>query len=361
MVFLDNITLETNRLFARLQFDARRRLRLYREYTGLLKSGLSRSEALDILWKIASRDGQRPLESIAIILADARNGIRNGLSLAESLRSWIPREDYMLIKAIDGSDRFADYLEAWCQTIEARIKSQTNAIGSLFYPALLVIIAYGLLVYFDLKIIPSLAAIFPQNRWNGTAALFQIICSAATNYVFVVALLTTFIPVGLIIILPRWVSRSRDWADRLPLFALYRAYCGLSYLQALAALMSGGLNASEAILRLREGASPYFCARLDQIRFNILNGRELGQSMQLVANGWPDIELALSMQALSHIPDFPAQIIRMAIDWRMAIEQRTERAVAIWRMVAFLMIFAVVSGIVSAMYEIQSQIAFNVR
>lgn len=357
---LIDILYEIKRLIAKSQFDTKRRTRLYREYAGLLKSGISRGEAIEILWKIASRDGRRPNSAVAIVLFDARSGVRNGLSLADSFKSWIPREDYMLIMAIENSDQFADHLDSWCDTIQSRTDSQANAVSSLIYPAILIVIAYGLLMYFDTQIMPSLAEILPQNQWRGTAALFQLVCEAATNYVIVAVGIAVLLPSSILIALPRWSGMARNWADNLPLFSLYRGYCGLYYLQAMTALLSGGLTAPESIFRIRDGASPYFRTRLDLIRLNLLNGYNLGQSMQMVGGGWPDPELALSIQALAHAPDFPSQTLRMSKDWRRVIQQRTERVVAIWRLFAFLTVFGVISGVVTAMYEIQNQIALNI-
>ena len=355
------LALEASRLSARLQFDAGRRLRLYREFAGLLKSGLSRGEALEILWRISSRDGARASEPAAIVLADARNGVRNGLSLADSLKSWIPREDYMLILAIEDSGEFADHLETWCDTLASRAGIRANAAGSLVYPGFLIAVAYGLLVYFDTQIMPSLEELLPRKQWTGAASLFQAACAAASEYALAAASFSALVPVLLLAALPRWSGPGRGWADRLPIFALYRAHSGLTFLQAIGALMASGLPASESILRIREGASPYSRSRLDLIRLNLLNGRGLGESMQSVAAGWPDPELALSMRALAHSPDFPAQILRMAKDWRQVIQQRTERTVAIWRLLSFLAVFGVVSGVVTAMYEIQSQIASGIH
>ncbi|MCY4196173.1 MAG: type II secretion system F family protein [Rhodobacteraceae bacterium] len=355
------LSLEVGRIWARLQFNSDRRLRLYREFAGLLKSGFSRGKALEILWRIASRDGARLSEPVAIVLADARNGVRNGLSLADSFVSWIPREDYMLIKAIEDGDEFAHHLEDWCTTLESRSGLRANAVSSLFYPAFLMMTVYALLVFFDNRIMPPLEAILPRERWTGAAALFQATSAAASRYIWVTAIVSGVVPLVLLASFPHWIGTGRHIADRLPLYSLYRAHCGLSLLQALGALMSGGLSASDSIRRISDGANPYSRSRLELILRHLLNGRGLGEAMQAVADGWPDPELAVSMRAHAHSPEFPAQILRMAKDWRRVIHQRTERTVSAWRLISFLAVFAVVSGTVSAMYEIQSQIALGLH
>ena len=351
------LVVEANRVFARLQFDSRRRQRLYRELVGLLRSGMSRGEALEVLWRIASRDGKRGSDPAAIVLADARNGVRNGLSLASSLKGWIPREDFMLMRTIEDIDGFADHLESWCCTLEDRAGSRADAVAALAYPGFLLAVAYGLLVYFDIRIMPAFAELLPRSRWSGSAALFERVCAAAADYAVIVAVLSAALPAALLVILPRWSGRGRSLADKLPVFALYRAHSGVAFLQSMGALMSGGLPAAEAIIRIRDGAEPYVQRRLDLIRKNLLNGCGLGSSMELAGTGWPDPELALSLRVLSHSADFPSQILRMAKDWRREIQARTERMMGALRITAFLAVFAVISGVLSAMYEIQGQIA----
>ncbi len=358
---VSGLALEASRIFARMQFGSSRRRRLYREFAGLLKSGFSRGESLEILLRIASRDGTRPSEPAAIVLADAGNGVRNGLSLADSFKSWIPREDRMLIMAFEDSEGFADHLESWCAALDSQAGIRADALGSLVYPGFLIIAAYALLIYFDARIMPPLEEILPRDQWTGAASLFQTVCSAASEHAAAAAAVSALTPALLLAALPRWSGPGRNQADRLPLFALYRACSGLSFLQAMGTLMASGLSASEAILRIRDGASPYSRTRLDLIRLNLLNGRGLGESMQSAAAGWPDPELSLSMRALAHSPDFPAQILRMAKDWQRVIQQRAERAAAVWRLLSFLAVFGVVSGVVTAMYEIQSQIASNIH
>lgn len=355
------LLLESNRLFARMQINAERRLRLYRELAGFLKSGYSRGEALEILWKIASRNGARPNEPIAIFLGEARNGLQNGLTLSMSFKAWIPQEDHMLLMAIEDNDALAEQLETWCTTLESRAGVRADAAGALVYPGFLMVIAYGLLIYFDKQIMPALSELLPQGQWTGMALWFQTVCSVASDYVLMVAMLAVILPTILLAALPHWSDISRDWADRLPIFALYRSYSGLAFLQSMGALMASGLSAPESIQRIRDGASPYSRQRLERIRQHLLNGQELGDSMLSVAGGWPDLELALSVQALGHAVDFPAQIARIGRDWRRVIHQRAKRLMAIWRLFSFLAVFAVVSGVVTAMYEIQSQIAANIH
>ncbi|MCY3878956.1 MAG: type II secretion system F family protein [Rhodobacteraceae bacterium] len=346
-----------NRFFARAQFNARRRGRLYREFASLQRSGMHRGEALDLMWQVASHDGGRPSEPVAIILADARNGIRNGLSLAQSFKFWIPKDDFMLIGAIEDHDAFADYLEAWCDLISERQGVRGDAVAALAYPVMLLALAYGLLVYLDLKIVPALSDLLPRQQWSGYAAWLDWACAFASGNAVAVAAFSACLPPLTAFLLPRWSRSGRAAADRLPVFSLYRAYSGIAFLQCMGALMSGGFPAAEAIARIRGSASPYVGHRLDLIRANLLNGCNLGEAMQLTGTGWPDPELALSLRILSQSPEFPTHLQRTTKDWRRLIGERTGRVFGTLRTLAFLAVFGVISGVILAMYEIQGQIA----
>ncbi len=361
MRLVTGLTIEANRLFARTQFDSRSRQRLYRELAGLLRSGMSRGEAIEVLWRVASRDGKVLSDPLSIVLSDARTGVKNGLSLAYALKPWIPRGDYMLINSIEDSDMFADHLEDWCTMIDEKSEARAEAIGALAYPGFLLLLAYGLLVYLDAKILPALTGLLPADQWNGSAALFAAACRAASDFILPTVIAAAILPTGFMILLPRWSGRGREFADRLPIFSLYRAHAGTAFLQSMGVLMAGGMTAAESILKLREGSSPYVRSRLNRIRSNLLNGSDLGLSMNNASNGWPDPELALSLRIFAHTPDFPIQIMRIAKDWRRIIHERTTRTVGFLRLFSFLAVFAVISGVIIAMYEIQGQITSTIH
>ena len=347
--------------FARMQIGARRRRRFYREVAGLLRAGFSRNESIEFLWLIHSREGTRNSEPMALMLADVRARVKNGLEFGKALRKWIPREDYMVIGAIEGSDRFAEHLEALSASIGKQSDLRKTLLESLSYPFVLVLLAYGLVVYFNVEIAPALERLLPREQWTGLAGNLGAAGNAATEYAAAVGAFAAAVPPLIAFALPRWRKTGRSLADKLPVFSMYRLHTGIYFLKSLAALMSVGMSPTEAIDRIRASASPYVAYRLDLVRFHLLNGSDLGAAMRMADEGWPDAELNLSLGIFSRTPNFASQLSVMADDWLESVRERTEQSAGILRLVAFLAVFGVISGVALAMNDIQSQIAAGVR
>lgn len=345
-----------NHGFARLQFDTRKRRSFYRELAALMRSGYSRNESVEFMWRIHSHEGTRIGEPMAIILADIRAGVRNGLEFGRTLRKWIPRGDYMVVGAIEGSDRLAEHLEGLAVSIGKQAGLRKTLFEALAYPVFLAFLAYGLLVYFNLQIAPSLEGLLPREQWTGFAGFLGDVGMAATDYAIGVAIAAVAFPLMLAVVLPRWKKRGRNLADRLPIFAMYRQQTGVYFLKSMAALMSVGMSAIEAIDRMRPSASSYVGHRLDIIRFHLLNGHDLGSAMRAAGTGWPDPDLNLTLGIFAHAPNFPVQLSTISDDWLQSTMERAEQRAGLFRLLAFLAVFGVISGMALAMYDIQSQI-----
>ena len=178
----------------------------------------------------------------------------------------------------------------------------------------------------------------------------------ANDWAAVVGILATAGLVLITLALPRWKGFGRNLADRLPVFAIYRLHTGIYFLRSMAALMSVGISATEAIDRIRPSASPYVGHRIDIVRFHLLNGHDLGSALDKSGTGWPDPDLNLSLGIFSQTPNFPSQLSALADEWLESARDRAEQRAGILRMLALLAIFGVISGVALALYDIQSQV-----
>ena len=74
--------------FLKAQFSFKLRLKFYQELIALLNAGYSRSEALEVLWRLSTNEGKDTKSSLARIYTEIRLKIRNGLSFGEAIRQW---------------------------------------------------------------------------------------------------------------------------------------------------------------------------------------------------------------------------------------------------------------------------------
>ena len=340
----------------RVRFGSELRCRFYRELIALVDAGFSCSEAIDAIWKIKSADGARGHDPIARILGRVRAGLRNGNGLGASLQPWIPRDEHMAITAIETSEMFGRNLEVYCRTLERSGTIRSDMISVLAYPVLLLAMTYGILVYFSLGIAPQMETLLPVAHWIGIARIVFQAGEVLDWLLPVVVLLVIVVPIMMVLLLPRWAGRGRIWADRLPVFVMYRLMSGVLLLQSIACLVANGLTPVEAIARLRPVANAYVGAHLDRIRNHMLNGANLGLAMQRTARGWPDRELVLTLRILSRSQDFHRHLQMIAGQWLTKSHERIHRTLALMRAVIFLIVFGVISAIVIAMYDLQGQI-----
>ena len=322
-----------------------------------MRSGLSRSEAVETIHSVASQNGRKPSEPLAVIAADVQYGFRNGLGFGQALASWVPKEEHVVLAVIDDTNRFQEQLARFCDALERKAGQKRSAAAAMAYPAFLLLLAFGLLGYFDSRIVPALDRLLPSEQWRGAAQMLKAASGLAAEQAPLAAVLAVAAPLALALALPRWAGPGRAFADKLPLFAMYRVHTGAAFLDSVASLMANGMSAVQAISRVRASARPYVADRIDRIRFHLLNGCDLGTAMHMAGTGWPDPELNLSLKICARSSDFPALLARIAEEWVENAEEDAQRRIALFRTAAFIAVFGVILGVVFAMYEIQGQIA----
>ena len=351
---------EATHRFARAQITFQARLALYREIIALMRAGLSKNEALNTIWKVASNEGRRPGEPKAIMLADVLTGLKNGLGLGRALQKWVPAEDAMVVEAIESSDRFPEYLDKFCGALKRRAGIRAAIAGGLAYPVFLMALVAGLLVYVGNVVVPALDNLLPVESWTGNARGLALASSFAAGNAHQIAAALCLIFILVSVALRRWAGIGRKYADALPVFAIYRIYTGVSFLIAMSSLMASGLTAAAAIERLRPFSSPYMRRRLDLIRFYLLNGSDLGSAMHFAGTGWPDRKLNLSLKILAQASNLPSQIMAGTEEWLATSQEKVERSLGIVRALAFIAVFGAIAFVVLAMYDIQHQIASGI-
>ena len=326
-----------------------------------MKAGLSKGEAFDAVRQIAAEGSRGNSQILARVLTSVQIGMRNGLGFAGALEGWIPNEERMVIEAMEAGDRFPEQLEEFSRSLKRRAGERGRIVGELAYPALLICMVYGLLVHFQLKIVPILGSLLDRSEWQGIARQFDQASGVAASNIVAVGVAAALVGPATALLLRGWAGRGRNYADRLPVFSNYRARTGALFLKSMGSLMAGGMTSIEAIDRIRSGCSPYVRHRLDLIRANLLNGCNLGMAVELSDTGWPDRDLALSLKVLSGVPDFPLRLSELAADWEKEKSEELTRSLATLRAMAFLLVFVTVSAMILSMYSIQSQITSSLR
>ena len=347
--------------FVRLQFGFSQRVQFYQEFAALLRSGMSKPEAIELLSLVATDEGKKKGDPVGVILKSVLLDIQNGQSFGEAIRQWVPADDRMVLEATENSDDFPTQLEEYCETLRMKRKVVGTIIGGLTYPVFLFIMVFSMLIYFGRVIVPSIAVLLPVEKWQGPAKFLAFLGRFAENYAVVSAIVMVVTLSIVAISLPRWTGLIRRYADYLPIYRLYRIYTGISFMLAVSSLMRGGMAPIVAIERVLPLTTPYVRERLRGIRRGMLNGLDLGESLHKYGRSWPDYKMNLSIKIFARTQDLSSQLARLSQDWlRLNQEKMAQRMSAI-RNIALVMVFLIIIAVVGGMYSLQGQIAQEVQ
>lgn len=342
--------------FAGIQFNKKKRINLYNQLISLTRTGLSKPEALHMAWSVASNEGRDPKDFDAVILGDVIQKMHNGLTIGQALRKWVPRDDLMVLEAIENSDDFASNLEEYIEMLEKKEKIRNTILSGLAYPSLLLAAIYGVLIYFGNSILPQIATVLPMDQWSGPARILALMATFSQQY----AMTTTIAflcALGIIfMLLPIWAGAGRSHADRLPIFAIYRMYTGLSFLMSMSSLIQGGMTQLEAIERLRPNANRYVRYRLTKVRDHMLNGFNFGAALHQSGTNWPDKKMNLQIKVYAETHDLSGQLATLAKTWVNQAQSRMEKVMATFKTFAMITVFLGVFTIIGGIYNLQDQI-----
>ena len=347
---------ELSKRFAKQQFNFERRIQFYREFAALTRSGLSKTEAIELGYQVASDEGRRKGDPTAVVLRSILTAMRNGAGFGVALRPWVPTDDTMVMAAAENAENFPEQIEAYCEAAKKKRAIRGTILSGLAYPAFLIILLYALLVYFGREVVPQIGQLLPPEEWEGPAALLALLGRFAESYALAGALVIASAAILVALTLPRWAKGGRSLADKLPIYGLYRMYTGISFMLAISSLTRGGLPAKDAIDLIRPHANPYVRHRLTVIRRHMLNGKSFGDALHLSKLSWPDKRLNLTIQIFSETQDLSQHLARLAYDWLTLSQERVTQRMAVTRAFAMTAVFGVIMLVVAGMYSLQDQL-----
>jgi type II secretory pathway component PulF len=347
--------------FARIQFGYAARTQFYQEFAALLRSGMSKPEALELLALVASDEGKKKGDSSAIVMYGMLRDMRNGKSFGEAVKKWVPADDRMVLDATENSDDFPGQMDEYVLTMKKKKKVVATIIGGLAYPIFLFLMVFAMLIYFGRSIVPQIGGILPPEKWTGPAAFLRFLGVFADNYA-IPSIISIFVAFVLMFLsLPRWTGRLRRIADHLPLYKLYRVYTGISFMLAVSSLMRGGMAPVTAVERILPASTPYVRERLSGIRRGMLNGLDFGEALHRHGHSWPDYKMNLSIKVFARTQDLSKQLARLSQDWLTMNQEKMEQRMATIRTGALVGVFLVILSVVAGMYSIQAQITAEVQ
>jgi general secretion pathway protein F len=131
-----------------------------REIATLLKAGLPLDRSMEILVNLSENERVREL------LSNVRNEVRGGSSLSKALdqhRDVFSRFYVNMVRAGEAGGALPDVLKRLAEHLERAQELKGNVTSSLFYPVLLMVVAFASVMVLVVFVVPTFKQIFAQS------------------------------------------------------------------------------------------------------------------------------------------------------------------------------------------------------
>lgn len=299
MDFVSDFFDDLNSRFSRWWFKINTgdRIRLWDNLATHLINGMPLIGALELLRNIRIPRGKSDSDHHeAQAIKDWLRHIENGKTLADSVKSWTPPIESMLVFAGERSGRLPETLRALGDVLTCRGKIKGAIFSGLAYPAFLMLGVFGVLYLFGYKVVPAFT-MSVKTGWTGQAANMIMVSSFVRNYLPFIAVMFACSIVLYFTLLNRLEGQIRIFLDRFPPFSIYATLEGSAWLISLAALISAGTRLKDAIEYQRDTASPWLRRRLEATLVYLADGKSLGDALDMTGYDFPSRELIANLRA----------------------------------------------------------------
>ncbi|MDW9479056.1 pilus assembly protein [Sinorhizobium meliloti] len=342
--------------FAKLQFSAKKRNRLYRKLNRFLNNGVPMTRALDILWSHASDDGRKPKESQAVIIDHWRRQVAEGRKLGQALKGWVPDSDRLVIEGGEAAGNLTVAIEKAMAINESAAKIKMTVIKGLTYPIMLVAAAIGLLVLIVRQVVPAFDAVLPKDQWEGLGAQMAFVANIIDNYLYLGLAALALLWTSIIWSMPRWTGGMRSKLDRFPPWSLYRLVLGSGFMLTVAGMIKAGIPLPTVLGMLGRDASPWYKQRLSLTLRWVNEGFNLGEALHKTGFDFPDRESVMDLRAYAGLNKFDEALEKLGTEWLEESVEKIEMQTAVLRNVGFAALGGTFMWIYGGIFSLQQQI-----
>jgi len=317
---------------------------LLRDLGMLLKSGLVLDEALLLLADGATRGSAR-------LLGQLRRRILEGHPLSEALERHLPRPSpdlVAIVRIAEMSGKLDRVLESIADERASAEATADKLVSALRYPAFLLLLSCGILVFFLMFVVPQFAAVIRDFKTD-TSGLIGFVLAASDVMVEDVDLIASIV-LGVLVALFLCFRLER------PRAAILRALLGLpgiagivrlkrsaSFCNAMSLLVENGVTLTDA-LRVLSSAAGIDQPELRRIHERVRRGGRLADAL---AGSDYLTPLAARMLRVGEESGEFARVARRTGAYNQAkLSQRIDRLTAIVGPLAIVVISSLVGGLI---------------
>lgn len=307
----------------RFQFNSRVRKNMYQSFADYLGQGIPINDIVTMLAvSIVKAKASSQMFQVKI-LDDLARQMSTGIDFSDALAKWVPLPEVMSIRAGMKSGDPVTGMRNTIDALDASSSMMSTIVGKLTYPAILLLALCGLIFFFSVAILPKIGSVMDPSTWPPPAKKLDAMSTFVREDWYVVVI----VMVGLSILvnwsLSRVVGPVRKILDKIPPYSFYKAFHAANILISLASLMRSGIPYVNALEELAKLSTPYLRKHLNQIIYNMSDGRDIGEAMD---TGLFSTEMMVSIHMMSQNADFQAAINEIG---RAAVARSIDRISAI--------------------------------
>jgi len=344
------------RLFARLTFSGTRKTRIMRQIQRLVRAGVPLPRTLEMLWKLYSKEGRKPREPLAMMIAEWQSRLRQGKSFSESMHGWISIAEELIIEAGEQSDKLAKALEDALKANTAGKKIRNTILGALIYPVFLIGVVIFMLRGFSTEIAPTFATILPVEEWPSTAQRIYMAARFFTDWLAIIGMIAGSAIASSLLSLPVLGGPVRRYLDYIPPWSIYKVTQGASFMISMRGFISAGVTIPDALRNMIRIGSPYLRERIRAIIARLNMGRNLGEAMLEAGYNFPENEIAGEVSIYAELGNFDEALDMLAIEWIDNSVEKVQTAGKLINNAMLILIALTIGGIALAMLDLQQAV-----
>lgn len=356
---------ELNALLAKLKISQalnwKVRESFYRHLSTQIANGIPIEMALASFKKRLQR---RNLSNALQAVDDIGRRMRDGSTLADAFKKWIPEDEYGVVSAGELSGSLPRSLELIIESKRriARVYSALKA--AMVNPVIYAAITFGMLWVIGMYVVPGLKTSLPKEKAHGMVAGLYSIGDFVTSWwvLIPIALVIAFI-VMVLRSLSTWTGKNRIAAERYFPFSFYRDMQGYTWLMSFTQLLRAGLPDTDILNRQKTQGSPWMRERIKAIWFRMDNGASLPAALLekgrhgMPAFGFPNPDIVDDIESMAGFPDFPDKIAILATQWAVELEAATLARAKSFGLYAEMFMYVLMAFLMIAINDLSSQLS----
>lgn len=332
------------------------RRKLWLKVAKLLGNGVPILMAIDSIRKRRLEAGRKG-DPITVALGHWIKSIESGGRFSDAINGWVSTEEVMIISAGEQSGKIEQALDSCCKFMVARKEINGAVVGGLLYPAVLIVMAIGVMMMFSYKIIPAFTDVAPNAKWTGQAALMVDIANWTRDWIIAVVAAMGLMISAFFWSLPRFDGPVRIRLDRYAPYSIYRIMQGSSWLISFSALIEAGTRMEDALQQIARYASPWMKNRMQAILRGMRSGYSLGDALAKTRNGFPDLEIIDDLGVYANQSGFDVALAMLGREWiEESVKVIKERMKVVFGF-AIMFMGSVIAFMVSGLFAMQVQMS----